>query len=61
MALANIKEVSILVNNKEHKAIYKVWKGVVTVTYNNIEKSTQIGNLETEHVARMLLSELVRE
>jgi hypothetical protein len=36
-------------------------KGVVTVSYLGVEKSTQVGRLTNEEVAELLLHEIVNE
>ena len=60
MSVANSGSVEVEINGESHKATYIVWKDVVTVTYGEKEKSTQVGGLTPDGVARALLREIVR-
>jgi hypothetical protein len=61
MSVANAESVEVEVDGKIYQASYFVWKGVVTVEYEGGEKSTQVGGLTADQVARHLLSEMIGE
>ena len=61
MAAINSGSVEIEKDGRTHKAVYSVWKGVLTVSYLGAEKSTQVGRLTNEEVAELLLSEIVND
>lgn len=46
---------------KTYTASYNVSKGVITVSTGLDSKSTQVGGLPPEHLAKLLLRELIRE
>ncbi len=53
--------VAIEVNGKTHMAFYVVAKKIITVSTGLGSKSTQLGSLPPEHLARILLRELIQE
>ena len=61
MIVINSGSVEIKKDGKTHEAVFSVRKGVVTVSYLGVEKSTQVGRLANEEVAELLLSEIVNE
>ncbi|MCY1369854.1 hypothetical protein D9M68_977530 [compost metagenome] len=53
--------VSIELNGRTYSGRYRVEKGIITVSTMSGSKSTQLGRLPEEALARMLLRELVDE
>lgn len=51
------KEIKIVVGDKEIAGHYFVDKGILTVIYDTQEKSTQVGNMYPEQLAKILLGE----
>ena len=61
MIAINSGSVEIKKDGRTHEAVFSVWKGVVTVSYLRVERSTQVGRLTNEEVAELLLHEIVNE
>jgi hypothetical protein len=55
------RSVVITKDRKEYFGMYRVERGLVTVTTLHGRKSTQIGSSTAENVATMLLRELIAE
>lgn len=53
--------VAIEVSGKTYTASYAVTKKIITVSTGLGSKSTQLGSLPPEHLARILLRELIQE
>lgn len=53
--------VTVEANGKTYTASYAVERKIITVSTPNGSKATQLGNLSPEHLAKMLLKELIRE
>jgi hypothetical protein len=54
------KDVSFEVGDRRVHGLYKVEHDMITVTYNGREKTTQVGGMPPETLARQLLRELAR-
>lgn len=48
-------------NGKQTSGFYRVEGAVVSVQYRGLIKHTQIGNSPPETLARMMISEMIRE
>lgn len=59
MTVANSGTVEIEVEGKIYKGTYTVWKGLVTVEYEEKSKSTQVGGSTPAGIARLLLREII--
>lgn len=53
--------VSVEVGGREYCGEYELNKGMITVHFDLRKKTTQLGGSDHETLARVLLSELVRE
>ncbi len=51
------KEIKIVIGGKEIVGYYFVEKGILTVIYDMQEKSTQVGDMVPEQLAKILLRE----
>lgn len=59
MNVANSGTVELEINGNNYTASYTVWKDVVNLEYQGKTKSTQVGGLSPDAVARMLLREII--
>lgn len=59
MNVANSGTVEVEVEGTSYEATYTVWKDVVTLQYKEKTKSTQVGGLTPDAVARQLLREII--
>lgn len=55
------REITIDINGKSYSGRYEVKRKVLTLSSSYGTKSTQLGSLPAETLAKMLLGELVRE
>jgi hypothetical protein len=58
------KSVSVTVNKIAYVGVYKVSSDIITVSYGEYHKSTQLGTFgkqQTNSIARILLRELINE
>lgn len=53
--------VSVELNGKTYNGTYTVARGMITVTSVWGTKTTQVGNMPVEMLAKMLLSEIVHQ
>ncbi|AVO43899.1 hypothetical protein [Phreatobacter cathodiphilus] len=60
MGKAVWKDISFEVSDRRVHGRYRVEHDVLTVTYDGEEKTTQVGGMPPEALARQLLRELVR-
>ena len=62
VAMGQWKAVEIERNGKQYAGKYRVEGGIITVTYDGdggAAKPARVGNDEPEHLARLILTELV--
>ena len=56
----NRRPASIVIGGRKVSGIYSTWAGMVTVTTSNgSSKTAQLGDLPPDHLARIMLRELV--
>ncbi len=60
MGKAVWKDISVEVGGRRLSGHFMVEKGMITVTYNGQQKTTQVGGMPPEALARQLLRELAR-
>lgn len=60
MGRADWKDISFEVGDRRIHGLYRVDRGMVTVTYDGREKTTQVGGMPPEALARQILRELSR-
>jgi hypothetical protein len=54
-------EITVTRDGKTYRGVYRVERGIVTVTTLNGRKSTQVGGSTAKSIARILLGELVSD
>jgi hypothetical protein len=54
-------EIEIIIDGEPHRASYTVERGIVTVATALGRKSAPVGRTQPDRMARLLLSEMVRE
>jgi hypothetical protein len=60
MGTAGWNDISFEIGDRRVHGLYRVEHGILTVTYEGREKSTQLGGMPPETLARQLLRELAR-
>jgi hypothetical protein len=58
---ALVKPVTVTIDGVTHHGTYYVQNSLVYVDYGDTKKATQVGGSPPASIARMLLSEMVRE
>lgn len=61
MSNFNLETITLERNGKTYTAQYKVESGLITVYSPFGNKTTQVGSLPKDELARMLLSELINQ
>jgi hypothetical protein len=56
-----VQNITVTVDGVEHRGTYYTHGPMVYVQHKNGRKATQVGHSEPEHLAPLLLAELVRD